>query len=425
MSAAESLIMPSAISNETIDQANSGMTRTEISASVSLALIFALRMLGLFLILPVFAVHAKNHLAGGDSATLVGLAMGAMGLAQAFFHVPLGIASDRYGRKPIIVAGLIIFALGSFVAAGADNIYVTIAGRILQGVGAISAAVMALVADATREEHRTKAMAMVGGSIGVSFAVSLIAAPVLYRWVGMGGIFNLTGVLALAAIVALLFVVPSVPMAKKQSVPFTAILKDRELMRLNYGVFALHLTQIAVFVVVPALIVQYVDLPVAEHWKVYLPVMLASFVLMLPPIFIGERRGKMKPVFVGAIALLLVVQIGMWLALGQAALQGWVLIALLFAFFVAFNILEASQPSLVSRMAPPAAKGAALGMYNTLQSLGVATGGFVGGYLKQHVGPQAVFLVAAGLTVVWLIIAANMKNLPHRNQGNQVTIDVV
>jgi predicted MFS family arabinose efflux permease len=264
----------------------------------------------------------------------------------------------------------------------------------------------------------------VGGSIGVSFAVSLIAAPVLYRWVGMGGIFNLTAVLALVAIVALLFVVPNVPMAKKQSVPFTAILKDSELMRLNYGVFALHLTQIAVFVVVPALIVQYVDLPVAEHWKVYLPVMLASFVLMLPPIFVGERHGKMKQVFVGAIALLLVVQLGMWLVLGQSTVQGWALIVLLFMFFVAFNILEASQPSLVSRMAPPAAKGAALGMYNTLQSLGVATGGFVGGYLKQHVGPQAVFLVAAALTIVWLIIAANMKNLPRR-QGNQVTVDVV
>lgn len=398
------------------------MTRQEVRASVSLALIFALRMLGLFLILPVFAVHAKNHLTGGDNATLVGLAMGAMGLAQAFFHVPLGIASDRFGRKPIIVAGLIIFAIGSFVAGGTDNIYVTIAGRILQGVGAISAAVMALVADATRDEHRTKAMAMVGGSIGVSFSVSLIAAPMLYRWIGMSGIFDLTGVLAIGAILALLFIVPSVPMAKTQSVPFLSVLKDRELMRLNYGVFALHLTQIAVFVVVPGAIVQYVGLPVAEHWKVYLPVMVVSFVLMVPPIFAGERRGKMKQVFVGAIGLLFVVQVGMWLALSRLSMPGAVLIGLLFLFFVAFNILEASQPSLVSRMAPPAAKGAALGMYNTLQSLGVASGGFVGGYLKQHAGPQMVFLVAAALTIAWLIIASNMKSLPRRHQ---VVVDVV
>ena len=412
MSAVESLSMSSTVSAE----ASSGMMRSEIRASVSLALIFALRMLGLFLILPVFAVHAKNHLVGGNNASLVGLAMGAMGLAQAFFHVPLGMASDRYGRKPVIVAGLVIFSIGSFIAGGTDNIFITIGGRILQGVGAISAAVMALVADATRDEHRTKAMAMVGGSIGVSFAVSLIAAPVLYRWIGMSGIFDLTGALALAAILVVLFIVPNVPMVKAQSVPLSKVLKDRELMRLNYGVFALHLTQIAVFVVVPGAIVQYVGLPIDAHWKVYLPVMLASFVLMVPPIFIGERRGKMKQVFVGAIALLLLVQIGMAIVLWQASVSGRMLIGLLFAFFTAFNILEASQPSLVSRLAPPAAKGAALGMYNTLQSLGIASGGVIGGKLLQLYGAQSVFPVAAALTIAWLIIAANMKSLPRRRQ---------
>ncbi|HYD80370.1 MAG TPA: MFS transporter [Paucimonas sp.] len=404
------------------------MTRAEVRAGVSLALIFALRMLGLFLVLPVFAVHAKNHLAGGGDAALVGLAMGAMGLAQAFFHIPLGIASDRYGRKPVIVAGLAIFALGSFIAGGADNIYAVIGGRILQGVGAISAAVMALVADTTREEHRTKAMAMVGASIGVSFALSLIAAPALYRWAGMSGIFNLTGVLALAAILAVLFIVPNAPRAKAQSIPFLSVLKDRELMRLNYGVFALHLTQIAVFVVVPGAIVQALALPVGEHWKVYLPVVLGSFVLMLPPVVAGERRGKMKQVFLGAIGLLLLAQIGFWLVLGQASARGGLLLALLLAFFVAFNVLEASQPSLVSRVAPPAAKGAALGMYNTLQSLGVASGGLVGGYLQQHAGPQAVFILAAALTIAWLIIASNMKNLPRRDSRdsrNQVAAAAV
>jgi MFS family permease len=414
--------MSNAVSTNASKPAKPGMTRQEVRASVSLALIFALRMLGLFLILPVFAVHAKNHLVGGDNERLVGLAMGAMGLAQAFFHVPLGIASDRFGRKPIIVAGLIIFALGSFIAGGADNIYVTIGGRILQGVGAISAAIMALLADATRDEHRTKAMAMVGGSIGLSFAVSLVVAPVLYHWIGMGGIFNLTGALAFAAIVVVLFIVPSVPRVKAKSVPLSSVLKDRELMRLNYGVFALHLTQIAVFVVVPGAIVQYVGLPVDAHWKVYLPVMLASFVLMVPPIFAGERHGKMKQVFVGAIGLLLLVQLGMSFALAHAPVSGAVLIGLLFAFFTAFNILEASQPSLVSRMAPPASKGAALGVYNTLQSLGIASGGALGGALLKLAGPQSVFLVAAALTIVWLIIAANMKNLPRRQH---VTVDAV
>lgn len=390
------------------------MSSSEIRASVSLAAIFALRMLGLFLILPVFAVHAKSHLVGGENATLVGIAMGAMGLAQAFFHVPLGMASDRYGRKPVIVCGLVIFAIGSFIAAGANDIFVTILGRVLQGMGAISAAVMALVADSTRDEHRTKAMAMVGGSIGVAFAVSLVGAPLLYRWIGMDGIFNVTGVLAFAAILVVLFVVPSVPSNKTQSVSLASVLKDRELMRLNYGVFALHVTQIAVFVVVPGAIVQYVGWPVSEHWKIYLPVVLLSFFLMLPPIFIGEKQGKMKHVFVGAIALLLLVQLGMWSVLAQPVVPSAVLIALLLAFFVAFNILEAAQPSTVSRVAPPSAKGAALGVYNTLQSLGVAVGGFAGGWLKQHADASKVFMMAAGLTLVWLIIVFKMKGLPRR-----------
>lgn len=393
----------------------SGMTRTEIRASASLASIFALRMLGLFLILPVFAVHAKT-LSGGDNVTMVGLAMGIYGLAQAFGQLPFGIASDKYGRKPVIVFGLILFALGSFIAAAASSIEWVIVGRAVQGAGAISAAVTAFIADATRDEHRTKAMAMVGGSIGVTFAVSLIAAPVLYRWIGMAGIFGLTGGLALVAILVVLFVVPAAPGLKVQRIAIVEILKNRELMRLNYGVFALHLTQIAVFVVVPAALVQYVNLPVAEHWKIYLPVVLASFVIMLPPIFISERQGKTKQVFVGAILLLLLVQLGMWLFLSQASGHWMILVSLLLAFFVAFNILEASQPSLVSRLAPAQAKGAALGVYNTLQSLGLFCGGALGGWLKQHVGASSVFALGAVLTVVWLIIAANMKNLPRRGQ---------
>jgi MFS family permease len=405
--------MSSTISN---DLTPSRMTRTEIRASVSLASIFALRMLGLFLILPVFAVHAAT-LPGGQSATLVGLAMGIYGLAQAFGQLPFGIASDKYGRKPVIIIGLVIFAIGSFIAAMAPTIHWVIAGRAIQGAGAISAAISALIADSTRDEHRTKAMAMVGGSIGVTFALSLVLAPVLYRLVGMGGIFTLTGVLAVAAILVVRYVVPSAPVMKVQPVAFGAILKHVELARLNYGVFALHLTQIAIFVVVPAALVQYVNLPVAEHWKIYLPVMIVSFVLMLPPVFIAEKHGKMKQVFVGAIGLLLLVQLGMWRLLSQQTVSGTMLVVLLLVFFVAFNILEASQPSLVSRIAPPAARGAALGIYNTLQSLGLFCGGLVGGWLKQHVGSSAVFLVGAALTFVWLIMAFNMKNLPRRNSS--------
>jgi MFS family permease len=409
--AARLMSMPSSISIES----TSRMTRTEIRASVSLASIFALRMLGLFLILPVFAIHASS-LSGGESAALVGLAMGIYGLAQACGQLPFGIASDKYGRKPVIVFGLILFALGSFIAAVATSIEWVVVGRAVQGAGAISAAVTAFIADATRDEHRTKAMAMVGGSIGLTFALSLITAPLLYQLIGMAGIFSLTGGLAILAILVVLFWVPAAPVMKKQRVAFAEVLRNRELMRLNYGVFVLHLMQIAIFVIVPSALVEYANVPVADHWKIYLPVVLASFVIMLPPIFIGEKQGKVKQVFVGAIILLLLVQIGLWLFLSQSTAHWMFLVLLLLAFFVAFNILEASQPSLVSRIAPPAAKGTALGVYNTMQSLGLFCGGALGGWMKQHVGGSSVFMLGAVLTVAWLIIAANMKNLPRRGQ---------
>lgn len=391
------------------------MTPTELRSSLSLASIFALRMLGMFLILPVFAVHAKS-LPGGNSATLVGLAMGMYGLTQSFGQIPFGAASDKYGRKRIIIIGLILFALGSFIAAAATNIVWVIVGRAIQGAGAISAAVTAFIADVTREEHRTKAMAMVGASIGLTFAVSLIAAPVLYEAIGMGGIFALTGVLSIVAILVVAFVVPPAPpIVVVQRVPFRTVLRDRELMRLNFGVFALHLTQMSMFVVVPAALVEYAGLPVAEHWKVYLPVVLASFVFMLPPVFVGEKRGKTKQVFIASIALMLMVQIGFWAFLSHPTMHWAILVALLLAFFVAFNILEASQPSLVSRIAPPSAKGAALGVYNTLQALGLFCGGVLAGWLKQHAGASSVFILSAVITVVWLIIASSMKNLPRRS----------
>jgi MFS family permease len=370
-------------------------------------------MLGLFLILPVFAVYARG-LPGGDNAALVGLAMGIYGLAQSFGQIPFGMASDKYGRKRIIIIGLVLFALGSFIAAAAHSVAWIIVGRAIQGAGAISAAITAFIADSTREEHRTKAMAMVGASIGLTFAVSLVAAPVLYRLIGMGGIFALTGALSVLAIAAVLWVVPDAPMVKARRVPLGEVLRNAELMRLNVGVFTLHMTQLAMFVVLPGALVQYSGIAVDQHWKIYLPVVLASFVLMLPPVFVAEKHGRMKQVFVAAIALLLLVQLGFWAALSQAQTNWWVLVALLFLFFVAFNILEASQPSLVSRIAPPAAKGSALGVYNTLQALGLFCGGALGGWLKQNVSVQAVFLLCALVSLSWLIIAANMKNLPRR-----------
>jgi len=389
------------------------MSRFELRASASLASLFALRMIGLFLILPVFAVHATK-LRGGESLTLVGLALGAYGLTQAMLHLPFGMASDRFGRKRIIVLGLIIFAAGSFLAASATDIYWTIAGRALQGAGAISAAVVAFVADLTRDEHRTKAMAIIGASIGLAFAISLVAAPGLYRVIGMDGIFTLTGVMAILGIWVTLQVVPAEPAARRTAAGpmppkrLSEIVFDPELLRLNVGIFTLHLTQMAMFVVVPHALVAYGGLPVADHWKVYLPVVIGSFVLMVPPILAAERRSQLKAVFLGAIAVLALVELGF---AGFGKSFGGI-VALLLAFFVAFNILEASLPSLVSRVAPVSARGTALGIYNTTQSLGLFAGGALGGWLAQHFGAGAVFGASAALMIAWGIVASPMRVPP-------------
>lgn len=401
---------------ETIDPR---MTRQEIRASASLASIFGLRMLGLFLILPVFAFHARS-LPGGDNATLVGLAMGMYGLTQAFGQIPFGIASDRYGRKRIIVIGLLLFIIGSLIAAVDQHIAWVIVGRAVQGAGAVSAAVTALIADSTRDEHRTKAMAMVGASIGLTYAASLVIAPLLYAAVGMRGMFLLVACLSAAAIFVVLYVTPEAPARAPEQASFLDVLRNPELMRMNVGVFALHAIQMSMFVVLPNVLVNAGGMVISEHWKIYLPVVLTSFVLMLPPIFIGEKQGKMKQVFLSAIALLLLVELGLRFAVSQPALSFNWLVGLLLAFFVAFNVLEASQPSLVSRLAPTGSRGAALGVYNTMQAIGLFAGGAGGGLLAQHFGGAAVFSAGCLLTVGWLIIASSMKNLPRRARREAV-----
>jgi len=387
------------------------MTPSELRAGTGLAGIFGLRMLGLFLILPVFAVHA-HQLSGGENLTLVGLALGAYGLAQAILQIPFGMASDRWGRKPVIVIGLIVFAAGSFLAASADDIWTTIAGRTLQGAGAISAVVVAFAADLTREQHRTKTMAMIGATIGFSFALSLVAAPALYAAIGMGGLFSLTGVLALAAIWVVKSMVPDAPM-RAHAAPergrgaIAAGVLHPELLRLNAGIFVLHLVQMAMFVVVPPLLVES-GLALPEHWKLYLPVVLVSFALMIPPILLADRLHRHKHVMLGAVALLAVVQAG----LGWSGADLVALALLMLAFFASFNVLEALLPSLVSRIAPADARGTAIGVYNTTQTLGLFLGGLLGGWIANHYGANAVFGGCAALALVWLGVAAGMRALP-------------
>jgi MFS family permease len=386
------------------------MSREEKLAGGALASVFALRMLGLFLILPVFAIHARG-IPGGNDLTLVGIALGAYGLTQAMFQIPFGMASDVFGRKRVIVFGLLLFAAGSVLAALATDIWWTIAGRVLQGAGAISAAVTALAADLTREQHRTKVMAMIGSSIGLVFAVSLVAAPVLYAAIGMAGIFLLTAGLAIGAIGLVTLVVPPAPALPPGPKPaFRDVLLDAQLLRLNFGIFTLHMVQMAMFVVVPGLLIHYGDLPLASHWKVYLPAMLASFLVMVPAIVLAEKRDKVQPVFVSAVALLLATLLAMFLGSVEFA----VIAGGLLSFFVAFNILEAMLPSLISRVAPARAKGAALGVYNTCQALGLFVGGALGGWLLKHFNAGAVFMVDAAMVTLWLAAAATMKRVPVR-----------
>ncbi|KGG87016.1 MULTISPECIES: MFS transporter [Comamonas] len=380
------------------------MTSQERRSSGALALIFALRMLGLFLVLPVFMLEARKY-PGGDDPAMIGLAMGLYGLTQALFQLPIGLASDRIGRKRVIVAGLLVFAAGSLIAAMADSLTGLMAGRAIQGAGAVSAAVTALLADLTRDGVRTKAMAMVGGSIGLMFALALVLAPLLNAWIGLSGIFGLTCALALAGIAVVLWVVPPEPRqhADAPKGRFSELLGQSDLLRLNFGVFILHTVQMSMWVAVPAMLVQ-AGLAKEQHWHIYLPAVLLSF-LAMGLLFSMERKGKLRKALLGAIGLVLVVQIG----LGMLAASGtiptvWCMALLMFLFFCGFNALEATQPSLVSRMAPAPLRGAALGAYNTLQSLGLFAGGAVGGAVAKFAGVPGLFIMTAVLVALWLVV---------------------
>ncbi|HEU0189057.1 MAG TPA: MFS transporter [Gallionella sp.] len=385
------------------------MTAAELRASFGLAGIYGLRMLGLFIILPVFALYAE-HLPGGESHLLMGIALGAYGLTQAILQLPAGWLSDRYGRKSVIYGGLMVFALGSFIAASADNIYWVIAGRAIQGAGAINAAVMALTADLTREEVRTKAMAMIGMTIGVTFSLSLIISPILNGILGVPNIFALTGVLALLALLVVRFVIPDPVITRfhsdteANSKRFGEVLHNKDLLRLDFGIFTVHAVLMSVFMQVPFLL-QAGGLDVSQHWKIYLPVMFAGFVLMLPLIIISEMKGKVKLVFVLSIALAAIAQV--MLLFAQHRL--WGLTAGLLLFFTAFNVLEAKLPALISIIAPLSSRGTAMGVYSSVQFLGAFFGASVGGALMQFVGGNAVFVFGIVLLLLWLAVAGGMQ----------------
>jgi len=392
------------------------MTPTERRASASLASIFALRMLGLFLVLPVFALEARKY-PGGDDPVLLGLAMGIYGLTQGLLQLPFGMASDRFGRKRVIVLGLLVFAAGSFLAAAATDLQGLLVGRSLQGAGAVSAAVTALLADLTRDEVRTKAMALVGASIGLMFAVSLVLAPMLAAAVGLAGLFAITGMLALLGVAVIIWGAPAAPVMQPGAPRgrLMEVLRHPGLMRMNFGVFVLHAVQLAMWVAVPALLVQ-AGLAKDQHWQVYLPAVLGSFVLM-GGMFALERRGHLKKMFLAAIVLIALVQLGL-LAVSSGTPRLMPLAGLLFAFFCGFNVLEASQPSLVSRLAPMQVRGTAMGLYNTLQSLGFFAGGWAGGSLVKSWGSPMLFLCCAAAMLVWWLVALPMQAPGRQGPAN-------
>ena len=386
----------------------SGLNSIEKKAAFSLATVFGLRMLGLFMILPVFAIYGPELV--GFSPIWLGLAIGAYGLTQALLQIPMGILSDKFGRKPIIMMGLVVFAIGSVVAALSDTIYGVVFGRALQGMGAIASAVLALAADLTREEQRPKVMATIGMFIGLSFTMALVLGPLVGESFGLSGLFWFTGILTILAMVMIQFMVPnSVHKAPKgDNVAMLdqlgALVKHPQLARLNIGVFILHMALTACFIFLPTRLVE-AGIDLQNHWQLYLPTLLGSFFLMVPFMIFAIKKQKEKEMFIAAVALLAITLLLFALLPNQVIF----LVVLILLFFVAFNYLEATMPSILSRIAPAGVKGSAMGIFSSSQFLGAFAGGAIGGWLASQYEAGFVFIVMALVVGLWLVAALGMK----------------
>lgn len=388
------------------------MTPVELRATWGLGTVFSLRMLGMFMVLPVLTTYGMAL--QGASETLIGLAIGIYGLAQAIFQIPFGLLSDRIGRKPLIVGGLLLFVLGSIIAACTDSIWGIILGRALQGSGAIAAAVMALLSDLTREQNRTKAMAFIGISFGVTFAIAMVVGPIVTHALGLQALFWMIAILASLGIVITLLVVPSAShhVLNRESGmvkgSFRKVLANPRLVKLNIGIFCLHVLLMSSFVALPGQFEQ-AGFPAPEHWKVYLSTMLIAFAGVVPFIIYAEVKRRMKRVFVGCVGMTVIAEIVLWGAEGHF----WTLVVGVQLFFFAFNLMEAILPSLISKESPAGYKGTAMGIYSTSQFLGVAVGGSMGGWVFGHFDAQTVFLVGAMVAAAWLFVSMTMQEPPY------------
>ncbi|MBS0848728.1 MFS transporter [Citrobacter sp. JGM124] len=388
------------------------MTPIELRATWGLGTVFSLRMLGMFMVLPVLTTWGMAL--QGATETLIGLAIGIYGLTQALFQIPFGLLSDRVGRKPLIVGGLAIFVLGSVIAATTDSIWGIILGRALQGSGAIAAAVMALLSDLTREQNRTKAMAFIGISFGVTFAIAMVLGPIITQALGLQALFWMIAILATAGIGMTLWVVPdsNTHVLNRESGMvkgcFRKVMAEPKLLKLNFSIMCLHIMLMSTFIALPGILEQ-AGFPAAEHWKIYLCTMLISFVAVLPLIIYAEVKRHMRRVFIGCVALLLVAEIILW----GAGPHFWELVIGVQLFFLAFNLMEAILPSLISKESPAGYKGTAMGIYSTSQFIGVAIGGSVGGWVNGLFDSQTVFLLGALLAMLWLLVSYTMQEPPY------------
>lgn len=374
------------------------LTPIERQASTSLALLFAVRMLGLFLLTPVFADAAKT-LVDGDNPLMIGIAIGAYGLTQSLMQIPMGLLSDRFGRRSVVIFGMLLFVIGGIVCALAPSVTWVAIGRGIQGFGAVSAAITAWIADATRPEVRSRAMAMVGASIGLSFAISMVMAPLVVEWVNLSGLFWTISILGFLCLLLAVWVVPTVPQeyqAINRSLTMVDVLASKSLWLLNLSVFSLHFVLMAIFVVIPPVLIRLGEISIGQLWRVYLPVIVVALIFMIPAVMMVEKKRMHKE----AISLTL---LGIIISVGIMISGMYSFVMLVFAlllYFIPFNILEALLPSAVSRTCPPEHKGLALGVFNMTQALGVASGGFLGGLVAAKLGNISVFIMAIILCAI-------------------------